>query len=59
MMCHFMIRGGSIQGRLKNSMLSSFYFLKMFDEVVKKPRGVEEYQVFHPCFFLPRSQELL
>lgn len=51
MMCHFMIRGGINQRALKKFNAVQRYFLKMFDEVVKKAQGVESIRFFTHAFF--------
>ncbi len=51
MMCHFMIRGGINQRALKKFNAVQLYFLKMFDEVVKKAQGVESIRFFTHAFF--------
>lgn len=51
MMCHFMIRGGINQRAMKKFNAVQRYFLKMFDEVIKRAGGVDNVRVFTHAFF--------
>lgn len=51
MMCHFMIRGEVNTRALKKFNAVQRYFLKMFDEMVKRAGGAENIRFFSHAFF--------
>ncbi|MDY0162923.1 helix-turn-helix domain-containing protein [Desulfobotulus sp.] len=51
MMCHFMIRGEVNTRALKKFNAVQRYFLKMFDEMVKRAGGAENIRFFTHAFF--------
>lgn len=51
MMSHFMIRGETNTRALKKFNAVQRYFLKMFDEMVKRTQGVESIKFFTAAFF--------
>lgn len=51
MMCHFMIRGEVNTRALKKFNAVQRYFLKMFDEMVRRAGGAENIRLFSHAFF--------